>query len=127
MRLPQGKVSELMTAMQVPLSLAAPAGDEEDFSLGDTLKDRTAPEPQEHGGTLLRRDEVWKWISTLEKREAGVLTLRFGLDGGSPRSLDEVGRAFNVTRERARQIQAEALEKLRAGPGFERLRDYWAT
>jgi RNA polymerase sigma factor (sigma-70 family) len=125
MKVPHGKVSELMTAMQVPLSLASPVGDEADFSLGDNLEDRTTPEPQQHGGAQLRKDEVWKWISTLEKREAGVLTLRFGLDGGSPRSLDEVGRVFRVTRERARQIQAQALDKLRSGPGFERLRDYW--
>ena len=125
LRMPKAKVSELMTAMQLPLSLATPVGEEADFSLEDNLKDHTVPEPHAHGGAMLRKDEVWKWISTLEKREAGVLTMRFGLDGGSPRSLDEVGRVFHVTRERARQIQAQALDKLRAGPGAERLRDYW--
>ena len=119
------KVQALQLAMQEPVSLAHTTGVEDESSLESLLEDKSTPVPHKRAEESLRRDEIWKWISHLEKREAGVLRMRFGLDGGSPCSLEEVGRALHVTRERARQIQFQALNKLREGPGFERLRDYW--
>lgn len=125
LRMSSKKVAELMSAMQEPVSLARPLGDEDDgASLAEALPDVASPVPAETARETLRRDEVWRWLSTLDKREAEVLTLRFGLDGGAPRSLEDVSKTFHVSRERARQIQVEALDKLRASPGFERLRDY---
>src|SRR5258708_4488716 len=106
--------------MQEPVSLANATGEEDESSLEVLLEDKTAPTPHKRVEESLRRDEIWKWISHLDKREAGVLKMRFGLDGGSPRSLEEVGRALHVTRERARQIQFQALNKLRESPGMER-------
>ena len=118
------KVQQLQLAMQEPVSLANATGEEDESSLEVLLEDKTAPTPHKRVEESLRRDEIWKWISHLDKREAGVLKMRFGLDGGSPRSLEEVGRALHVTRERARQIQFQALNKLRESPGMERMRDY---
>ncbi|HXT00011.1 MAG TPA: sigma-70 family RNA polymerase sigma factor [Elusimicrobiota bacterium] len=119
------KVQDLQLAMQEPVSLAHTTGSEEENSLEGLLEDKTTPVPHARAEESLRRDEIWKWINHLDKREAGVLKMRFGLDGGSPRSLEEVGKALHVTRERARQIQFQALAKLRDSPGFERMRDYW--
>ena len=118
------KVKELLLSMQESVSLGQPAAEDSDASLGDMLEDHAAPAPQEQAQATLRRDEVWRWLGTLEKREAEILTMRFGLDGHSPRSLDEIGEAVHVTRERVRQIQVQALQKLRACPGVERMRDY---
>ncbi len=120
------KVQALQLAMQEPVSLAHTTGEEDEGTLEGLLEDKSAPAPHKRAEESFRRDEIWKWISYLDKREAGVLRLRFGLDGGSPRSLEEVGRALHVTRERARQIQFQALNKLRESPGFERMRDYYA-
>jgi RNA polymerase primary sigma factor len=121
------KIQELQLAMQEPVSLTnAAVEDESGNSLEVLLEDKTAPAPQKRVEEAFRRDEIWKWISHLDKREAGVLRMRFGLDGESPRSLEEVGRALHVTRERARQIQFQALNKLRESPGLERMRDYWS-
>ena len=120
------KVQDLQLAMQEPVSLAHTTGAEDESSLEGLLEDKSTPVPHQRAEESLRRDEVWKWIGHLDKREAGVLRMRFGLDGGSPRSLEEVGRALHVTRERARQIQFQALNKLRESPGFERMKDYWA-
>jgi RNA polymerase primary sigma factor len=119
------KVQALQLAMQEPVSLAHTTGVEDESSLEGLLEDKTTPVPHKRAEESMRRDEIWKWISHLDKREAGVLRMRFGLDGGSPRSLEEVGRALHVTRERARQIQFQALNKLRESPNFERMRDYW--
>lgn len=119
------KVQALQLAMQEPVSLAHVTGGDDESSLEGLLEDKTTPVPHKRAEESLRRDEIWKWISHLDKREAGVLRMRFGLDGGSPRSLEEVGKALHVTRERARQIQFQALNKLRDSPGFERMRDYW--
>ena len=112
--------------MQEPVSLAHTTGAEDESSLEGLLEDKSTPVPHKRAEESMRRDEIWKWIGNLDKREAGVLKMRFGLDGGSPRSLEEVGRALHVTRERARQIQFQALNKLRESPGFERMKDYWA-
>jgi RNA polymerase primary sigma factor len=120
------KVQDLQLAMQEPVSLAHTAGADDEGTLEGLLEDKSAPPPHQRAEEGFRRDEIWKWISHLDKREAGVLRMRFGLDGGSPRSLEEVGRALHVTRERARQIQFQALNKLREGPGSERMRDYWS-
>jgi RNA polymerase primary sigma factor len=118
------KIAALQLAMQEPVSLAHTTGEEDEGTLEGLLEDKSAPAPQQRAEESFRRDEIWKWISYLDKREAGVLRLRFGLDGGSPRSLEEVGRVLHVTRERARQIQFQALNKLRESPGLERMRDY---
>jgi RNA polymerase primary sigma factor len=118
-------VQDLQLAMQEPVSLAHTTGAEDENSLEGLLEDKTTPVPHQRAEESLRRDEIWKWISHLDKREAGVLKMRFGLDGDFPRSLEEVGKALHVTRERARQIQFQALAKLRESPGFERMRDYW--
>jgi len=126
-RMSARKVQDLQLAMQEPVSLAHVTGAEEENSLEGLLEDKTTPVPHARAEASLRRDEIWKWINHLDKREAGVLKMRFGLDGGSPRSLEEVGKALHVTRERARQIQFQALAKLRDSPGFERMRDYWTA
>ena len=121
------KIQELQAAMQEPVSLAHQVGEDGDGSLEGLLEDKALPAPHAAAEESIRRDEIWKWMSQLDKREAGVLTMRFGLDGSSPRSLDEVGRALRVTRERARQIQLQALSKLRESPHSERMKDYWSS
>ena len=125
LRMSASKVQDLQLAMQEPVSLAHTTGAEDENSLEGLLEDKSTPVPHQRAEESMRRDEIWKWISHLDKREAGVLKMRFGLDGDSPRSLEEVGKALHVTRERARQIQFQALAKLRGSPGFERMRDYW--
>ena len=120
------KLQNLQLAMQESTSLNQSSSEnEENGGLEAVLEDKEAPAPQRRVEESLRRDEIGKWISNLDKREEKVLRMRFGLDGGSPRSLDEVGRVFRVTRERARQIQFRALNKLRESPNCERMRDYW--
>ena len=120
------KLQNLQLAMQESTSLnQSSAENDADGGLEALLEDKGSPAPQQRVEESMRRDEVGKWISHLDKREAKVLNMRFGLDGSSPRSLDEVGRVFRVTRERARQIQFRALNKLRESPNFERMRDYW--
>jgi len=121
------KVEEIQAAMQEPVSLAHQVGEDGDGSLEALLEDKTMPTPHATVADSIRRDEIWKWMSHLDKREAGVITMRFGLDGSSPRSLDEVGRALRVTRERARQIQLQAISKLRGSPNSERMKDYWLS
>lgn len=126
LRMSTNRVRDLQLAMQETVSLARPVGDEDENSLEGLLEDLSQPAPQHAAEETIRRDEIWKWMAGLDKREAGVLTLRFGLDGAAPRSLDEVGRALRVTRERVRQIQLQALNKLRTSPQCERMRDYWS-
>ncbi|MCR4295600.1 MAG: sigma-70 family RNA polymerase sigma factor [Elusimicrobia bacterium] len=121
------KVRDLQVAMQEPVSLAHQVSEDGENSLEGLLEDKSAPPPQAAAEDAIRRDEIWRWMSKLDKREAGVLTMRFGLDGSSPRSLDEVGRALKVTRERARQIQLQALTKLRESPHCDRMKDYWVA
>jgi RNA polymerase primary sigma factor len=126
LRMSAGKVRDLQVAMQQPVSLARPVGDDDETGLEGILEDKSGPIPQKLAEESIRRDEIWKWMSHLDKREAGVIRMRFGLDGSPARSLDEVGRALRVTRERARQIQLEALTKLRESPDCDRMKDYWA-
>jgi len=126
-RMSAGKLQDIQMAMQQPLSLARPAGEfDDEGSLENLIEDKTTPKPQALAEESIRRDEIWKWMSALDKREAVVIRMRFGLDGSSPRSLDEVGRLMRVTRERARQIQLEALNKLRESSNCERMKDYWS-
>jgi RNA polymerase primary sigma factor len=127
LRMSARKVQELQAAMQEPVSLAHQIGEDGDASLEGILEDKSLPAPHQSVEVSIRRDEIWRWMSQLDKREAGVITMRFGLDGSSPRSLDEVGRALRVTRERARQIQLQALDKLRRSPDSERMLDYWTS
>ena len=126
LRMSARKIQDLQLAMQEPVSLAHTTGAEDESSLEGLLEDKSTPVPHKRAEETLRRDEIWKWMAQLDKREAGVLRMRFGLDGGSPASLEEVGRALHVTRERARQIQFQALNKLRESPGSERMKDYWS-
>ena len=123
MRVPARKVEEMLQAMQETLSLDVPVG-EEQTSLEELLEDKASPAPSERTERELRRAAVSQWLSMLNPREAGILKLRFGIGGGDPRTLDQAGRAFRVTRERARQIQVSALKKLRGSPRFEAMRDY---
>jgi len=125
LRMSATRVRDLQLAMQETVSLARAVGDDDESSLEGLLKDESQPAPYHAAEENIRRDEIWKWMAQLDKREAGVIRLRFGLDGESPRSLDEVGRALRVTRERVRQIQLQALNKLRTSPDSERMRDYW--
>ncbi len=127
LRMSAGKIRDLQVAMQDPVPLARQVGENDESSLEGLLEDKTQPAPSQAAEASIRRDEIWKWMSHLDKREAGVIRMRFGLDGSSPRSLDEVGRALRVTRERARQIQLQALTKLRESPDCERMKDYWSS
>jgi RNA polymerase primary sigma factor len=108
------EVEQIRTSAQVPVSLEKPVGDEEESEFGHFLTDETQPLPEEAAETNLRKDALLKILETLSARERRVLELRYGLDGQTPRTLDEVGRAFNVTRERIRQIENQSLKKLRA-------------
>ena len=123
-RISVDKVREIIKVSQVPLSLEAPVGDEESSRLGDFVEDATIQAPDEivlHG---LLRDDLEEVMSSLSDRERVVLKLRFGLDDGHPRTLEEVGRVFNVTRERIRQIESKALRKLKHPTRARKLREY---
>jgi RNA polymerase primary sigma factor len=109
--------------VQAPISLEKPIGDEEDTSLGDFVQDDNMPSPFELAADTMRRDHVRRALSALPPREREVIEMRFGLTGGRPRTLEEVGQAFNVTRERIRQIENHTLKKLEALPEAQRLRD----
>jgi len=104
--------------------LATPIGEDEDSYLEDFIEDKTGPAPSHSATTFLRRNEVEKVLSTLTDREAKIIKLRFGIDSGYPRTLEEVGRIFRVTRERVRQIEAKAIRKLRHPSRSKTLRDY---
>jgi RNA polymerase primary sigma factor len=118
------KVREILKVSQIPLSLETPVGDEESSRLGDFVEDVLVEAPDEvvmHG---LLRDDLEETMKSLTKREETVLKLRFGIDDGHPRTLEEVGRVFNVTRERIRQIEAKALRKLKHPTRSRKLREY---
>ena len=104
---------ELLQLSQEPISLETPVGEEEDAHLEDFIQDEEAGVPVDEAGRQLLRQELMNVLKSLTPREERVLTLRFGLDDGQPRTLEELGREFNVTRERIRQIEAKALRKLR--------------
>ncbi|HHW17777.1 MAG TPA: RNA polymerase sigma factor RpoD [Firmicutes bacterium] len=117
------KVREIQKIAQEPVSLETPIG-EEDSHLGDFIEDEDAPAPAEAASFLLLREQIEEVLDTLNEREQKVLRLRFGLDDGKARTLEEVGREFGVTRERIRQIEAKALRKLRHPQRSKKLRDY---
>ena len=121
--LPVDEVEQIMRSSQAPVSLEKPVGDEEESEFGHFLTDENAPLPDEAADTLLRKEQLRRILGTLSPRERRVLELRYGLDGEQPRTLDEVGRAFNVTRERIRQIENQSLKKLRALADSDSLRD----
>jgi RNA polymerase primary sigma factor len=118
------KVKNVLKIMQEPVSLATPIGEDEDSYLEDFIEDKTTAAPSNSAGTFLRRAEIEKVLSTLTDREAKIIKLRFGIDSGYPRTLEEVGRIFRVTRERVRQIEAKAIRKLRHPSRSKSLRDY---
>ena len=109
---------------QDPVSLEAPVGEEEDSHLGDFIADDDIPAPQDVASQMLLKEELNEVLDTLSEREARVLRLRFGLDDGRNRTLEEVGREFKVTRERIRQIEAKALRKLRHPSRSKKLKDF---
>ncbi len=111
--LPLEKIREIYRISQDTTSLATPVGDDEDSFLGDFIEDVTQPSPYEATSKELLRESIEEALETLDPREAEVLTLRFGLNGGDPKTLEEVGKIFGVTRERIRQIEAKAIRKLR--------------
>ncbi len=124
LRLPVEKVLEIQKISQEPVSLETPIGEEEDSHLGDFLPDENMPLPAEAAANSLLREHIFEVLDTLTEREKRVLCLRFGLDDGRPRTLEEVGQEFQVTRERIRQIEAKALRKLRHPRRSRELRDY---
>jgi RNA polymerase primary sigma factor len=117
------QVERIRHSSEIPLSLEKPVGDEEQAELGHFLCDESVPLPDEAAGTTLRNEQLRTSLSALGERERRVLELRYGLDGRQPRTLDEVGRTFDVTRERIRQIENQSLKKLRALADIDRLRD----
>src|SRR5438105_1589791 len=121
--LPLDEVEQILRTSQAPVSLEKPVGDEEEADVGHFLTDENIPLPDEVADTTLRQELLRTILGTLSHRERRVLELRYGLDGEQPRTLDEVGRAFNVTRERIRQIENQSLKKLRALADTNSLRD----
>ena len=122
--MPVEKVREILRVAQEPVSLETPIGEEEDSHLGDFIPDDEAPSPQDSASMLLLKEQLANVLQTLTPREAKVLALRFGLEDGHPRTLEEVGKEFEVTRERIRQIEAKALRKLRHPSRSKKLRDF---
>ncbi len=116
-------VREVLRLAQQPVSLEKPLGDEEDSALGDFVEDQSAESPFELAARSIRSENVCRALSVLPRREREVIEMRFGLTGGRPRTLEEVGQAFNVTRERIRQIENHTLKKLELLPEAQRLRD----
>ena len=124
MNISEAKVREIIKIAQEPVSLETPIGEEEDSHLGDFIPDEDAPAPAEAASFALMKEQLMEVLDTLTPREEKVLRLRFGLDDGHQRTLEEVGKEFNVTRERIRQIEAKALRKLRHPSRSKKLRDY---
>ncbi len=124
MDIPEEKVREILKIAQEPVSLETPIGEEEDSHLGDFIPDEEAPAPAEAAAFTLLKEQLMDVLDTLTPREEKVLKLRFGLDDGRARTLEEVGKEFKVTRERIRQIEAKALRKLRHPSRSKKLRDF---
>ena len=125
MNMPVERVREILKISQEPVSLETPIGEEEDSHLGDFIKDENVPVPDKAAAYTLLREDLEEVLKTLTEREQKVLCLRFGLEDGRARTLEEVGKEFNVTRERIRQIEAKALRKLRHPSRSRKLRDYF--
>ena len=124
LNMPVDKVREISKISQEPVSLETPIGEEEDSHLGDFIPDEDAPAPSEAARFVLLKEQLGAVLETLSEREAKVLRLRFGLDDGRARTLEEVGKEFDVTRERIRQIEAKALRKLRHPSRSKKLKDF---
>jgi len=124
MEMPIERIAEIEKIAQEPISIDTPIGEEEDSHLGDFIPDDDAPAPAESAAFTLLKEQLVDVLSTLTPREEKVLKLRFGLDDGRARTLEEVGKVFNVTRERIRQIEAKALRKLRHPSRSKKLKDY---
>jgi len=118
------KVKSVLKIMQDPISLSTPIGEDEDSNLEDFIEDKNGPNPTSAAIDFLRKQEVADVLATLSEREAKIISLRFGIDSGYPRTLEEVGKMFNVTRERVRQIEAKAIRKLRHPSRTKMLKDY---
>ena len=124
LEMPVEKVREIMRVAQEPVSLETPIGEEEDSHLGDFIPDEDAPAPSDVASHTMLKEQLAEVLSTLTPREEKVLRLRFGLEDGRSRTLEEVGKEFNVTRERTRQIEAKALRKLRHPSRSKKLKDF---
>ena len=124
MEIPVEKVTEIQKIAQDPVSLETPIGEEDDSHIGEFIQDDDSPAPQDAAAYTLLREQLEEVMKTLTPREAKVLKLRFGLEDGKSRTLEEVGKEFNVTRERIRQIEAKALRKLRHPSRSKKLKDY---
>ena len=124
MGIPEDKVREIQKISQDPVSLETPIGEEEDSHLGDFIEDDNASAPSDVAAATMLREQLINILHKLTPREEKVLRLRYGIDDGRPRTLEEVGHEFNVTRERIRQIEAKALKKLRHPSKSKKLKDY---
>ena len=118
------KVREIIKVSRLPISLESPIGEEEDSPLGNTIEDRNALPPIDAASNQLFKEQIVAVLQTLTPREQRILQLRFGLEDGRSRTLEEVGKEFNLTRERIRQIEAKALRRLRHPSRSRKLRDY---
>ncbi len=127
LNMPAEKVREILRVAQEPVSLETPIGEEEDSHLGDFIPDDEALSPADAASMYFLKQQLHEVLETLTEREARVISMRFGLDDGHPRTLEEVGKEFNVTRERIRQIEAKALRKLRHPSRSKKLKDYMDT
>lgn len=125
MGISESKVREIIKIAQEPVSLETPIGEEEDSHLGDFIEDENAPAPAEVASNAMMREQLQEVLHTLTPREEKVIRLRFGLEDGQAHTLEEVGKEFNVTRERIRQIEAKALRKIRHPGRSKKLRDYY--
>ena len=125
MGISESKVREIIKIAQEPVSLETPIGEEEDSHLGDFIEDENAPAPAEVASNAMMREQLQEVLHTLTQREEKVIRLRFGLEDGQAHTLEEVGKEFNVTRERIRQIEAKALRKIRHPGRSKKLRDYY--
>ena len=127
MEIPVDKVRDILKISQDPISLETPVGEEDDSSVGNFIPDDDAPSPSDQAADVLLKEQIEEVMETLTPREARVLRLRFGLEDGRTRTLEEVGREFMVTRERIRQIEAKALRKLRHPSRSKKLKDFMST
>lgn len=124
MDMPKEKIESALEVSQSPVSLEKPIGEEEDSQMGDFIQDENTPMPEDAAASIMMREQLMEALSSLTDREQKVLRLRFGLDDGEPKTLEEVGKVFGVTRERIRQIEAKALRKLRHPTRSRKLKEY---